>query len=96
MSEKLSERPNQPVYRAAAETAHLELRQIADRLNQLRVRHEQICIAVQALKLLVSPQDSATPASPANHLGTAGKPVHTMNSRAAQQVNEVVKVQALA
>jgi hypothetical protein len=76
----MNEKPNQPVYRAAAETAHAELSQIVDRLNQLRVRQEQISTAVQALKLLVSAQDSATPAV---HSATAGKTVYAMNGRGA-------------
>ena len=74
MSEKLTEKNNQPVYRAASETAHAELRQIADRLNQLRIRQEQISTAVQALKLLASAQESVP---------VANKPVHAMNGRVA-------------
>ena len=76
----MNEKPNQPVYRAAAETAHAELSQIVDRLNQLRVRQEQISTAVQALKLLVSAQESATTAV---HSATAAKPVYAMNGRGA-------------
>lgn len=80
LTEKSTEKPNQPAYRAATETAHAELRQISDRLNQLRIRQEQICTAVQALKLLVSVQESSTSA----------------RGRVAQSSKEVAKVKALA
>lgn len=59
----MNSKPEQPAYRAAAETALMELRQISDRLSQLRARQEQIYTAVQALKLLVSAQESAMPSS---------------------------------
>ena len=55
----MTAKPEQPAYRAAAETALVELRQISDRLSQLSVRQQQIYTAVQALKLLVSAQESA-------------------------------------
>ena len=84
----MTSKPNQPVYRAAADTAHAELRQITDRLSQLRVRQEQIATAVQALKLLVGGQDSALPAS-------GSKSVYEMG-RAPQSGKEAVQLQALA
>lgn len=83
----MSEKTHQPVYRAAAATAHEELRQIADRLNQLRVRQEKIYTAVQALKLLVSAQEAAMPAS------RPAAPLYTMAGRTQQPAE---KVQALA
>lgn len=83
----MTPRSNQPVYRAAADTAYAELREIADRLNQLRVRQEQISTAVQALKLLVGAQDSAQSAAPAG--------LYAM-SRTPQSSREEVKLQALA
>jgi hypothetical protein len=79
----MSEKPNQPAYRAASETAQAELSQIVDRLNQLRTRHEQISTAVQALKLLVGAHEAAA---------SAGKSVYTMNGAAAQPA----KLKALA
>jgi hypothetical protein len=84
---------NQPAYRAAADTAHAELRQISDRLNQLRIRQEQIYTAVQALKLLVTAQDVETPAG---RPATSGRPVYTMNGRTPQTAEEAGRVRALA
>jgi hypothetical protein len=84
----MTSKSNQPVYRAAADTAHAELRQIADRLSQLRARQEQIATAVVALKLLVNGQDSALPVS-------AGKSVYEMG-RTPQSGKEGLKLQALA
>jgi hypothetical protein len=84
----MTTKPNQPAYRAAADTAHAELRQIADRLNQLRIRQQQISTAVQALKLLVNVQDSG-------QSGPVGTPVYAMN-RAPQSGKDAVTLQALA
>jgi hypothetical protein len=61
----------QPVYRAAVDTAYAELGQIADRLNQLRIRQEQITAAVQALKAVVQ------------EAGHAATPVYAINSKTA-------------
>lgn len=85
----MNQKPEQPAYRAAAETALVELRQISDRLSQLRLRQEQICTAVQALKLLAGAQESAASAN-------AGQSVYPMNGRSVQSGKEAVKVKALA
>ena len=87
MNEKLHE----PVYRAAADMAHAELRQISERMAQLRVRQETIFAAVQALKLVL---DAPVPVSMINR--QAQKPVYEMNGPAEQIAQEPVRVQALA
>ena len=38
----MNDQHHEPAYRAAIESAHAELRQIGETLNQLRARQEQI------------------------------------------------------
>lgn len=102
MSEKLRE----PVYRAAIDVARADLREIADLIDQLRARQEQIYVAVEALELAVGSAADARPvAKPVYEI--SGKHSHpTQNSQrlaTAQALNpidsrlqDVMPVQALA
>jgi hypothetical protein len=103
MNEKLHE----PVYRAAIDMARTDLGEIAELIDQLRARQEQLCSAVEALELVVS--------SPAEAARPAATPVYDIsdrNSQSAQSsqrkidpkvlnpielhIKDALKVQALA
>jgi hypothetical protein len=68
MSEKLRE----PVYRAAIDVARADLREIADLIDQLRVRQEQIYVAVEALELAVGSAAQSRPVA---------KPVYAISGK---------------
>jgi len=76
----MNEQVHEPVYRAAIESAHTELRQISETINRLRSRQEQIYAAAEALETLVSHADARP----------AAKPVYTMAEA------PVEKIKALA
>lgn len=83
----MNDQRHEPVYRAAIDSAHAELRQISETINRLRARQEQIYVATEALELLVSPAD-------ADSRRPATKPVYTMAN--SNQQAPVEKLQALA
>jgi hypothetical protein len=82
----MNDQHHEPAYRAAIESAHAELRQIGETLNQLRARQEQIYSAAEALELLVSPAD-------ARRQSTA-KPVFSMGNPTQQAPVEKVRATA--
>ncbi|MGO9433579.1 MAG: hypothetical protein ACLPH3_08470 [Terracidiphilus sp.] len=105
MNSKLHE----PVYNAAIDLARTDLREIADLIDLLRARQEQIYAAVEALELVVSAEGQPAEARPAL------KPVYEMSNRNSQpsqnssklvdpkvlnpiepRLKEAVRVQALA
>lgn len=88
----MNDQPHEPVYRAALDSAHAELRQLADTLNRIRARQEQINMAVEALKLLVSSPELALSQG---RTAPAARPVYTMGTPSAQS-KSVERVQALA
>jgi hypothetical protein len=100
---------HEPVYNAAIDVARADLREIADLIDLLRDRQEQISTAVEALELAVSSVGEPSEARP------APKPVYEMSSRNSQpsqnspklvdpkvlnpiepRLKEAVRVQALA
>jgi hypothetical protein len=83
----MNDQHHEPAYRAAIESAHAELRQIGETLNQLRARQEQIYSAAEALELLVSPADARRPVSTA-------KPVYSMGNPTQQAPVEKVRATA--
>jgi len=83
----MNDQQHEPAYRAAIESAHAELRQIGETINQLRARQEKIYTAAEALEVLVSPADSRRPAP-------ATTPVYSMNS--SNHEAPVEKLRALA
>lgn len=88
----MNEQPRDPAYRAALDSANAELRELAETLHRIRMRQEQIAVAIESLKGLVSSPalviDSSLPAAPA-------KPIYAMNT-ANSPVKKTEKVQALA
>ncbi|HEX4286040.1 MAG TPA: hypothetical protein VHZ28_13175 [Terracidiphilus sp.] len=86
----MKDQMHEPAYRAALENAHAELLQLADTVNRLRARQEQINSAVESLKLLVN--------SPELAIGSAGaaKSVYAMSNPKPQQVKKVDRAQVLA
>ncbi len=88
----MNEQRHDPVYRAALDSAHAELRQLAETLKRIHARQEQIGAAIESLKCLVS--------SPALVVDTtrptpAARPVYKM-SNSAPQSKTTERVQALA
>jgi len=82
----MNDKQHEPVYRAAADTAHAELREISEMIDQLRARQGQIYAAVEALELVVG-----------SAVSTA-KPVYEMsarNSQSAQNSQRVVDAKVL-
>jgi len=88
----MNDQRREPVYRAALDSAHAELRELAETLNRIRIRQEQINSAVESLKLLVS--SPALVVDPAR-TAPAAKPVYKMSNPAPQAKN-TQRVQALA
>jgi multidrug resistance efflux pump len=88
----MNEQRHDPVYRAALDSAHAELGQLAETLKRIRARQEQIGAAIESLKCLVS--------SPALVVDTtrstpAGRPVYKMGTQNPQP-KTAERVQALA
>jgi hypothetical protein len=82
MNEKLHE----PVYRAAIDMARTDLGEIAELIDQLRARQEQLCSAVEALELVVGSADQPPAVRP------AATPVYEINSRNPQTAQSSQRV----
>jgi len=88
----MNSQPHEPVYRAALDSASAELRQLAETVSRLRARQEQINVAVESLKLLVSsPELTVTQGRT-----VPTRPVYTMSTPSSQPVKNTERVQALA
>jgi hypothetical protein len=88
----MNTQPHEPVYRAALDSASAELRQLAETVSRLRARQEQINIAVESLKLLVSsPELTVTEGRTA-----PSRPVYTMSTPNSQPAKNTERIQALA
>jgi uncharacterized coiled-coil DUF342 family protein len=84
VEDSMNDKQHEPVYRAAADTAHAELREISEMIDQLRARQGQIFAAVEALEQVVN---SAT-----------SKPVYEMtprNSQTTQNSQRIVDAKVL-
>jgi hypothetical protein len=89
----MNDQPHEPVYRAALDSASAELRQLAETVSRLRARQEQINVAVESLKLLVSSPELTISQG---RMAPVGKPVYTMGASSAPPAKKVERVQALA
>lgn len=88
----MNEKVHEPVYLAAMDAAEGELRAIAETMNRLRARQEQIYAAAEALKLVVGSSEMA------DSRRSAAKPVYTMGNLNPQatKMAEVERVAATA
>jgi hypothetical protein len=82
----MNDKLHQPVYCAAIDMARADLREIAELIDQLRARQEQLCSAVEALELVVGSADQPPEAPP------AAKPVYEINSRNSQTAQSSQRV----
>src|ERR1017187_8850289 len=82
----MNDKLHQPVYCAAIDMARADLREIAELIDQLRARQEQLCSAVEALELVVGSADQPAEARP------AAKPVYEINSRNSQTAQSSQRV----
>jgi hypothetical protein len=92
VGDSMNEKIHEPVYRAAADSAHAELSQIAEMIDQLRARQGQISAAVEALELVLTSAGLAADSRPAS------KPVYEMsakNSHPAQNSQRMVDAKVL-
>lgn len=88
----MKDQAHEPAYRAALENAHSELRQLADTVNRLRARQEQINSAVESLKLLVNSPELAIGAGAAS----AAQSAYSLSNPKPQQVKRADRAQVLA
>jgi hypothetical protein len=88
MNDKLHE----PVYRAAIDMARADLREIAELIDQLRARQEQLCSAVEALELVVGSVDQPAVVRPAT---TPVYDISGRNSQSAQSPQRVIDPKVL-
>lgn len=90
----MTDQKREPAYRAALENAHTELSQLADTVNRLRLRQQQINSAVESLKLLVNTPELAVSADRATAAANSvAKSIYALSNPKPQQVK---KAQALA
>jgi hypothetical protein len=88
----MNEQRHEPVYRAALDSAHAELRQLAETLKRIHARQEQIGAAIESLKHLVSSPNLVVDTT---RTAPAAKPVYKMSNPNAQS-KPAERVQALA